>query len=209
MVWLWAAGSVSSSNVCLVVTDRSEDWNGPRQSLPPSSLRSGQYKLTFSIKVTGQILGKWKLDVTRGEEDQFVSLFSEHISPSDWRNFTVGVDINDIVAQAESIDILFEGSPATSNFYLDNISLQETDDGTWRDEANDRIEELRKNNVELNFLDTDGTQMTVEVTQTSHLFPFGQAVDSRVIASCYDTEQDDNYCSYVKNNFNMITDTYR
>ena len=51
--------------------------------------------------------------------------------------------------------------------------------------------------------------MTVEVIQTSHLFPFGQAVDSPVIASCYDRKQDDNYCSYVKNNFNMITDTFR
>ena len=197
--------------VCLAVTDRTETWNGPRQSLSSSSLTSqpGLYTLTFSIKVTEEVEGKWKLHLINGVEEQFVSLFSGLFSPSDWRNFTVIVDIDDIVTQVELVEILFEGSPASSDFYLDNISLQETEDDSWKEEANDRIEKFRKNNVEINFLDTDGTQLTVEVTQTSHLFPFGQAVDSPDIARCYDMDRDDNYCSYVKNNFNMITDTYR
>ena len=198
-------------NACLAVTDRTETWNGPRQSLTSSSLTSqpGLYTLTFSIKVTEEVEGKWKLHLISGGEEQFVSLFSDLFSPSDWRNFTVSVDIDDIVTQAELVEIIFEGSPASSDFYLDNISLQETDDDSWKEEANDRIEKFRKSNVEINFLDTDSTQLTVEVTQTSHLFPFGQAVDSPDIARCYDMDHDDNYCSYVKNNFNMITHTYR
>ena len=72
-----------------------------------------------------------------------------------------------------------------------------------------RLEKLRKRRVEFNFLDIDASELTVEVEQTSHLFPFGQAVDSDIIASCYDADQDDNYCSYARDNFNMITDTYR
>ena len=105
------------------MTDRTETWNGPRQSLTSSSLTSqpGLYTLTFSIKVTEEVEGKWKLHLISGGEEQFVSLFSDLFSPSDWRNFTVSVDIDDIVTQAELVEIIFEGSLATSDFYLAHL----------------------------------------------------------------------------------------
>ena len=136
-------------------------------------------------------------------------MFSQELSSPDWQNYTVTLDIPDSVATADLVELLFEGSPAMANFELDNISLAADDDLAWQDEANDRIEKLRKRRVEFNLLDIEARELTVEVEQTSHLFPFGQAVDSDIIASCYDSGQDDNYCSYVSNNFNIITDTYR
>ena len=62
------------------------------------------------------------------------------------------------------------------------------------------------------FPDIDARELRLEVEQTSHLFPFGQAVQSVAIASCYDQVTDsalDNYCQYVRSNFNWIVDTYR
>ena len=77
------------------------------------------------------------------------------------------------------------------------------------DDANARIEEIRKSNVEFNFLDVEATELSIEVEQLSHSFPFGQAVTSNTLAACYDTGEDDNYCSYVQDNFNWLVDTYR
>ena len=82
-------------------------------------------------------------------------------------------------------------------------------DDSWRDEANTRIEELRKSDVQMNFVDVDATELSVEVEQVSHSFPFGQAVVSQTIADCSDDGEDDNYCTYVKDNFNWLVDTYR
>ena len=147
----------------------------------------------------------------KGEDEEFFSLFSEEMSSPDWQNYTLTVDIPDSVTTADLVELLFEGSPAQANFELDNISLTagDGDDLTWQDEANQRIEKLRKRKVEFNFLDIEARELTVEVEQTSHLFLFGQAVDSDLIASCYDSGRDENYCNYVRNNFNIITDTYR
>ena len=77
------------------------------------------------------------------------------------------------------------------------------------DDANARIEEIRKSNVEFNFLDVEATELSIEVEQLSHSFPFGQAVTSISLAGCYSAGEDDNYCSYVQNNFNWLVDTYR
>ena len=196
---------------CLVVTERSQTWAGPRQSLSPSDFTSdtAQFRLGFSVRALQALRGKWKLRIMRGEDEEFFSLFSQELSSPDWQNYTVTLDIPDSVATADLVELLFEGSPAMANFELDNISLAADDDLAWQDEANDRIEKLRKRRVEFNLLDIEARELTVEVEQTSHLFPFGQAVDSDIIASCYDSGQDDNYCSYVSNNFNIITDTYR
>ena len=196
---------------CLEVTDRGQTWSGPRQSLSPSDFISStsQFRLNFSVRGPEVFLGKWKLHIVKGEEEDFLSLFTEEILSPDWQNYTLAVDITDSVITADWVELLFEASPATADFSLDDISLGDDDDLTWQDEANDRIEKLRKRRVEFNFLDIDASELTVEVEQTSHLFPFGQAVDSDIIASCYDADQDDNYCSYARNNFNMITDTYR
>ena len=76
-------------------------------------------------------------------------------------------------------------------------------------DANARIEELRKSQVEFNFLDVEATELSLEVEQLSHSFPFGQAVASNNIAACHSAGEDDNYCSYVSNNFNWLVDTYR
>ena len=201
-----------SFTLCAGVTNRTETWNGPRQRLSPSSLTSdppAHYQLSFSIRAGREIQGKWKLRVVRPEEEHFISLFSQQILATNWTNYKVAVDIDSSLTTAETVELLFEGSPATSNFDLDNISLHNTDDDSWKEEANDRIEKLRKRNVEFNFDDVDARQLRLEVKQSSHLFPFGQAVDSPHIASCHDEGRDDDYCSYARDNFNMITDTYR
>ena len=77
------------------------------------------------------------------------------------------------------------------------------------EEANARIEELRKNRVELNFLDVEATELSIEVEQLSHSFPFGQAVSSERVAECQYSGTDHGECLFIKTNYNWIVDTWR
>ena len=76
-------------------------------------------------------------------------------------------------------------------------------------DANARIEELRKSQVEFNFLDVEATELSLEVEQLSHSFPFGQAVNSERIAECHYSGTDHDECLFIKTNYNWIVDTWR
>lgn len=89
--------------------------------------------------------------------------------------------------------------------------MEPISEDNWEEEANQRIEVLRKRNLKVNFnfdpnLNTD--DLTVEIKQMNHSFPFGTAVITPRIRSCYDSDEDDNYCSFVRDNFNWLVDTY-
>ena len=85
------------------------------------------YQLNFSLQADREeevVLGVI-LHVVRGQEERFISLFSEEISTSDWTDWSVGVNINNLVVGADSIEIYFEAKPQTVNFNLDNVVLEE------------------------------------------------------------------------------------
>ena len=120
---------------------------------------------------------------------------------------------------ATEIKLYLELSPS-SDFDLDNVSLEEVDNGgtgDWEEEAALRIETLRKRDLTLEVVMPGGTsydQLELEVTQLGHEFPFGTAVQSSRIADCWDAGNgshpvNDAYCSFVGENFNWIVDTYR
>ena len=87
-------------------------------------------------------------------------------------------------------------------------SLPDLDD-SWVAAANARIEEIRKSQVEFNFLNVEATELSIEVEQLSHSFPFGQAVSSERIAECHYSGQDHEECLFIRNNYNWIVDTWR
>ena len=102
-------------------------------------------------------------------------------------------------------------TPGEALIDLDNISIEPEDEGNWEEEANQRIEIIRKRNVKINFeLDSVKPEnLQIEIEQKNHKFPFGTAVKSSRIADCYDAKEDDLYCGFVRDNFNWLVDTYR
>ena len=212
----------------LAVSERRATWAGPRQSLNPGAFSADQlqYLFNFSVQALQPMSGSWKLHVISGQEERYFPLFHQDFSSSDWTNWGVGLGINNIVLGADSVEIYFEATPETANFNLDNIVMEQYQPGvsprgifsylcriilddSWRDEANMRIEEIRKSDVMFNFIDVDATELSLEVEQLTHSFPFGQSVASMNIAECHDSGLDDNYCTYVKENFNWLVDGYR
>ena len=83
-------------------------------------------------------------------------------------------------------------------------------DGSWRNEADIRIEEKRKRNINMNFVNTDTSDLTINYQQLNHQFPFGHAVISDRISDCQVGNQEwTEYCDHVANNYNWVVDTYR
>ena len=76
-------------------------------------------------------------------------------------------------------------------------------------EKNDDGMQLGKSEVEFNFLNVEATELSIEVEQLSHSFPFGQAVSSERIAECHYSGQDHEECLFIRNNYNWIVDTWR
>ena len=61
----------------------------------------------------------------KGEEERFLSVFSEEVVSSDWIHWSVGVNINNIVKGAEFVELYFEAKPETVSFNLDNVYMEE------------------------------------------------------------------------------------
>ena len=117
----------------LVVTERSATWAGPRQSLESDIFVTEPflYQLNFSLQldtsdlVTAGVI----LHVVKGEEEKFMSLFNEQVQSSDWTDWSIGVNINNMVKGADFIELYFEAKPETVNFSLDNVRMEKWTSG--------------------------------------------------------------------------------
>ena len=120
----------------------------------------------------------------------------------------------DSIINAGEIEFYLEVFPGSAEYNLDNVTLEIVNEENWEQEANERIEIVRKRNVTIyldsnnsNFLTTDN--LTLKIEQRNQQFPFGTAVQSQRIADCYDDHLNDGYCSFVNENYNWMVDTYR
>lgn len=109
------------------------------------------------------------------------------------------------------MQLFLEGSPIDVEVLLDEVSL--TDDasgGDWKDEANARIDQIRKRNMTISVgtnRKSEGLNpfnLKIELTQLSHMFPFGTALKGQRIRSCVENGVDDLYCSFARDNFNYV-----
>ena len=92
------------------------------------------------------------------------------------------------------------------------MTPEDTSD-SWKDEANQQIEKLRKSNANIAITGNQNfenpSNLKLSIRQTSHDFAFGTAVDCQRISDCFESGQDDKYCSFAKNNYNMLVCGYR
>ncbi|WP_171634559.1 fibronectin type III domain-containing protein [Paenibacillus plantarum] len=100
--------------------------------------------------------------------------------------------------------VTFDGLPSTPVIYE---GMEE--DAPWRAEANERIEQIRKGDMQVEVKDADGHPIqgaAVQVKMTKHDFKFGTAVNSTMIngtdanAETYRTKLKENFNSVVMEN---------
>jgi len=195
----------------LVVSNRKEVWSGPRQFLNVSYFKQDPLKFNFkySIKADVGIDVVWKLKGTNGVTTKYFVLHQESVDTSQWTDIEQDVVLNSFLKQATEITLYLEVTPSTTDYYLDDVALEWTDPNHWKQDVDAKIDALRKKDLTINFAGIDATKLELEFTQLSHKYPFGHAVQGPTIADCQTSGVDNNYCSYMKNNFNWVVDTYR
>ena len=79
-------------------------------------------------------------------------------------------------------------------------------DAQWRTEADERIERIRKSDLEVTVVGADGNPAvgaSVRIRQQAHEFDFGTAASAAIIAG--DHEQKSKYCDVLKQYFNLAS----
>ena len=79
-------------------------------------------------------------------------------------------------------------------------------DADWRVKADERIEQIRKSDLELTVIGADGKPLvgaSVQIRQQAHAFDFGTAASAAMIAG--DHEQKAKYCEVLKELFNLAS----
>jgi len=195
----------------LVVSDRKGVWSGPRQFLNVSYFKQDPLKFNFrfSIKADVGVDVAWKLKGTNGITTKYFILHQQSLETSEWADTEQEVLLDSFLKQATEITLYLEVTPSTTDYHLDDVMLIWTDPDNWRQDVDAKIDALRKKDLTFNFAGIDASGLELEITQLTHKYPFGQAVQGPAIAECQTIGVDNNYCSYVKNNFNWVVDTFR
>ena len=77
-----------------------------------------------------------------------------------------------------TLAVYFEGPAAGVNYYLDDVNV--VDAGNWEEEANARIEQIRKRNAQITVVNQFGSPIAgveVDINQVKHQFAFGSCIN--------------------------------
>ena len=90
--------------------------------------------------------------------------FSKDFVNQNWENTFDYLTLPDSIINAEEIEFYLEVIPGSAEYNLDNVTLEIVNEETWEQEANERIEILRKRNVTI-YLDSNPYLFTDDLTQ--------------------------------------------
>lgn len=188
-----------SGSYCAYVSNRTDEWNGVSQELV-DELSSGTY-YTFSAWV--KLEGSEEADIimsmrrTEGEgEPNFERISLTTVEGGEWVEISGTYQVTG--SDLTELQFYVEGPPAERNFYVDDVSVVSA--GTaddWEEEANARIEELRKRDAQIKVVDENNqpvSGITVNASQLKHHFGFGSALSTD---SMYSQE----YKDFFKENY--------
>jgi len=168
---------------------------------------AGFLTLSFDAKVEEDTGFAVKLAVEKDGESQYPTLYSTDIKAGEWTSYYTSVALPQQAFGADSIRLYFQGD-SVGNYLLDNVVFESAGEN-WEQEANDRIDLLRKSDVVVRLEGPTSNDLVMEVRQLTQAFPFGTAVKSKDISACQVSGIESAFCDFTKDNFNWIVDTYR
>ena len=209
-----SVGAPSQSGLNSFLADeRQARWAGPHQVLNTNVIDSlSKLNLAFNYSIYSEDdLSEyiWKITVTKDKETKYFDLHHGSVSAANWKTTFTYITFPEFVREAQHIELYLEAFPETASIIIDDVFLYDEDASDWVTDANERIEQIRKKNFNIAFVvgNESSEEITLEVTKKTHDFAFGLAVRSIQISQCLGA--DTPYCSFAKENFNYMTDTYR
>ena len=78
------------------------------------------------------------------------------------------MSLHELVAQADELMLYLETESEGVDYDVDNVMMErQVISDTWRQQAEEDIERLRKRNITINFSGIDATDLVLNVTQVS------------------------------------------
>ncbi len=186
--WLPHAGAAISTSLIgrtgsgsAKVTNRNVDyWQGIRQSLLGVMQPGHTYRISGWVMLdnaAGDAIGlKIKQDDDRGTKYFGSNWSTGH--DTHWVQLS-GYFTLDAEGPLTDLYVYFEGPAVGINFYVDDAVVEDIDVGNWLEQANERIEQIRKTDLQITVLSPAGRPLPdveIRLRQLKHHFAFGSAI---------------------------------
>jgi endo-1,4-beta-xylanase len=168
------------------VRNRTAAWNGVAQSVL-GVLQPGQtYRMSAWVRLAqaGSEPVKLTLQRTDASGSTWNTVANGTATSTGWTQLSGGYT-HSITSAPNSLLLYLEGPAAGVEFYADDFVVEPYD---WRTQANARIEQVRRRDVRLQIVDTEGRPtpgVGITVRQTRHQFAFGSAINQRISNPTY------------------------
>lgn len=188
-----------TGSYCAVVKTRDQEWNGIAQNMLDKMTIGKAYEVSAWVKIAGT--GTHNVKITMKKVDGSLPIAYDGITigavdSTKWYRISgpyvySGTNVTDLV-------LYIEGPAAGVSYYVDDVEVREVGTvATWEEEANARIEQLRKRDAQIKIVDSNNNPVpgvSLDIKQKKHHFAFGSALARGPMS-------DSRYTDYFKKNF--------
>ncbi len=160
--------------------NRGESWQGFVQSLLGVMEDGKTYSISGWVRL--QNASSDNIGITIQQTDSsgtnYHSVSSLTGYNDQWVQLT-GFFTLDVNGSLSALNVYYEKPAASVNFYLDDAEVVEQSGSDWETDANDRIEQYRKRDVQITVVSPTGQSVpdvNVQIRQTKHHFAFGTCI---------------------------------
>ena len=182
------------------VKNRIAFWAGIQQDLTNLVEVDADYEIRFWVKSATNRSFTIKSEVRQLDDRgiSFVEIGKVAINPDTWTEFRGGLSVQSN-GPLQSISLAIGATPGfQDDFLVDDVSVVAND---WENQANERIEQLRKTDVELELLDENGaalSNLSINAQQIRSEFAFGSTLNAASLSN-------NQYSDFFKENFEWAT----
>jgi len=134
--------------------------------------------------------------VETGKEPVYDNIASITVEGSEW--YRLSGPYSYTGTNVTNLELYIEGPQPGVSYYVDDVTVTEVGSAaTWKEEANARIEQIRKRDAKIRIVDSNNkpvSGVSIDVRQVKHEFGFGSAITMNGI-------HDPRYTEFFKNNY--------
>ena len=169
-----------------LVANRTQTWNGVAQSLLNVLEPAKNYRISGWVRLVNSPSQPVQFTVQKVDDSgtTYAGVASGTGTSNNWTRLEGGYNLS-IDGTLTALNFYVEGPAAGVSFYADDFVIEEYD---WKTQANARIEQIRKGNVQLRIVDPQGNPLpntAIAIRQTRHHFGFGSAINNNIANPAY------------------------
>ena len=195
---------VRSGDWAIRAQQRTQTFHGPVQSLPDKVEAGRSYRLSAWVYLPAGTPQSFGITVALEDQDDantsFRRVVTRQVEAGQWVQLA-GIFTLEASAPLTRFDMYVEGPDAGLEFYADDLVVEVLPED-WEAEANQRIDALRKRDVEVLVLGLDGQPLPdaqVRLRMLERAFPFGMVMAHDPFVN------EPNYRQYIAERFNWAT----